>query len=113
MYEDTKLDEFQNLLLLRLNMLENQQIINSDARKTVMLDQNSVGRLSRMDALQQQSMAFATERARKQEIAAIQAALARIAAKEFGYCDECGEQISEKRLVLSPTAIKCVGCIEA
>ncbi|WP_339106912.1 TraR/DksA family transcriptional regulator [Roseovarius rhodophyticola] len=29
---------------------------------------------------------------------------------EFGYCDDCGEEIAEGRLRLDPAALKCVDC---
>ena len=75
-----------------------------------MLDQQSVGRLSRMDAIQQQAMAQAQDRARQKERIMIKAALTRIENGEYGYCAECGEEISEKRLELSPAAPLCIRC---
>lgn len=82
----------------------------SGARETVSLDQQSIGRLSRMDALQQQAMAQATERQRAAELAKIQAALTRIAEGEYGYCVACGEEIAERRLEIDPAASHCIGC---
>jgi DnaK suppressor protein len=81
-----------------------------DDRAPVQLDQASVGRLSRMDAIQQQQMALAADRRRLQEIAAIDAALARIAAGEFGDCARCGEPIAPARLAIDPTTPFCVRC---
>ncbi len=108
--EESLLNQFRSLLEDRLSLLENQNKLNAGARDTVLLDQQSVGRLSRMDAMQQQAMAKATATNRAREITAIQAALARIVAKEFGYCEDCGEPIPVKRLELSPTATRCVSC---
>ena len=79
-------------------------------RRPVELDQQSVGRLSRMDALQGQAMAAGVEARRHARIRAIEAALERLADGEFGWCDACGELISEKRLDLYPSAVRCVGC---
>ncbi len=45
------------------------------------------------------------------EIQAIEAALARIKAGTFGECVECGEMISDERLDIMPTAIKCRNCM--
>ena len=81
-----------------------------DDRATVELDQQSVGRLSRMDALQRQAMAEASERSRAIEIRKIKAALLRIDDGEYGYCLECGEEISEKRLAVDPAASRCIRC---
>lgn len=79
-------------------------------RGPVELDQQSVGRLSRMDAMQQQAMAEAEGRRRKSEIARIDQALRRIDEGEYGWCAECGEAVAVKRLEIDPTASHCVGC---
>ncbi|MBI17994.1 MAG: molecular chaperone DnaK, partial [Proteobacteria bacterium] len=75
-------------------------------------DQQSVGRLSRMDAMQIQAMARESERRRLDEIQAIRTTLNRIAAGEYGYCVGCGEQIAPARLVLIPTTGTCVDCAD-
>ncbi|KPQ07122.1 MAG: DnaK suppressor protein [Rhodobacteraceae bacterium HLUCCA12] len=79
-------------------------------RKPVTLDQQSVGRLSRMDAMQQQAMAAAQEARRHARQRAIAAALARIDAGEFGFCDDCGAFIGFDRLDLDPTLMRCIDC---
>ncbi|MGI9462631.1 MAG: TraR/DksA family transcriptional regulator [Aestuariivirgaceae bacterium] len=90
--------------------LEELSQISSDDRATVTLDQQSVGRLSRMDALQQQAMAQAQERARAAELVRIDQALRRVEEGEYGYCQECGEEIAPKRLEIDPSASNCVKC---
>ena len=57
-----------------------------EGRAPVELDQQSVGRLSRMDAMQQQSMDLAREERRRQRLAILAAALRRMDGDEFGYC---------------------------
>lgn len=84
--------------------------MSEDSRQAVTLDQQSVGRLSRMDAMQQQAMAQATARQRTTELNRIDAALTRIADGDYGECLECGEAIAPKRLEADPTATHCVGC---
>lgn len=84
--------------------------ISAESRETVTLDQQSVGRLSRMDAMQQQAMAQATDRQRAAELVRIEIALRRIDSGDYGYCDECGQEIAEKRLEIDPSATLCVRC---
>ena len=79
-------------------------------RQPVMLDQQSVGRLSRMDALQGQAMAKAMQGRRERRARAVLAALDRLAGEDFGWCDDCGEFIGLKRLDLDPTLQRCVEC---
>lgn len=83
---------------------------SAEARAPVTLDQQSVGRLSRMDALQGQAMAQAAEQRRATEMARIDAALIRIDDGTYGECLRCGEEIAEKRLELDPAATLCVDC---
>lgn len=102
--------DYRSLLLDRLESLVQEDQAGADARKTVTLDQQSVGRLSRMDALQQQAMANATHARRGVERSAILSALKRLDDGEFGFCADCGDDIPEPRLQLNPTVLKCIGC---
>lgn len=103
-------EPFRHMLLERLAALDEQDRISAEGRQPVKLEQDSVGRLSRIDAMQMQAMALAQERRRKVERAAIGAALARIEKGEFGYCLVCGEEIAEARLRTDPTLAKCRDC---
>lgn len=80
-------------------------------RAPVELDQQSVGRLSRMDALQQQSMDVAREERRVLRRQMINAALTRIDDGDYGYCLVCGDDIEYKRLTADPAVTRCIDCI--
>lgn len=84
--------------------------VSSDSRAPVELDQQSIGRLSRMDALQGQAMAQETERRRKAELHRIEQALQRIESGDYGYCTICDEPVAKKRLELDPAIQTCVDC---
>jgi DnaK suppressor protein len=79
---------------------------------TVELDQTRTGRLSRMDALQQQEMAKAGQVRAESELNRINAALARIEDGSFGECVICGEDIHEGRLQTNPAITLCIKCAE-
>ena len=104
---------FRKKLEARRDELTNLSDAAADARKPVELDQQSVGRLSRQDALQQQAMAKAQDARRGMELKKIDAALARIDEGEFGWCSECGEAIASKRLEIDPTLELCIACASA
>ena len=74
----------------------------------VELDQTQQGRLSRMDAMQQQAMADETQRRRHVRLAQIDAALVRLDDGEYGYCVTCGEKINADRLALDPAIALCL-----
>ena len=82
----------------------------SGDRRPVELDQSSVGRLSRMDAMQQQAMASAQEARRTDRRSILEAALVRLEGDAFGFCEACGDFIGWKRLDLDPTLRRCIGC---
>lgn len=103
-------DEARVALIARRDALAVEDAANADSRDTVELQQDSVGRLSRMDALQQQAMAQAQERRRAQERTRIDAALARIEEGEWGYCLTCDEEIAGARLHHDPSVAVCIGC---
>lgn len=103
-------DEARERLLARYKELEEEDRVNAEARDPVTLQQDSVGRLSRMDALQQQAMAQATQRRRQAEQQRIRAALQRIEDGEWGWCITCGEEIADARLRHDPSVTQCVGC---
>ena len=44
------------------------------------------------------------------EIASTRRALDRIASGEYGYCVQCGEEISAERLEVRPEAALCIAC---
>lgn len=94
---------------MRQALVEEDQLAEAD-RAPVTLDQESVGRLSRIDAMQMQAMAVAQLRRRQAQRAAIAAALARIDEGEYGYCLRCGEEIGPKRLEHNPAASTCIDC---
>ncbi|MTI45776.1 TraR/DksA family transcriptional regulator [Roseibium hamelinense] len=90
--------------------LEDISNLSATSREPVALDQQSVGRLSRMDALQGQAMAQASERQRRTEIQRIDAALKRLEDGDYGCCVECGDDIADKRLEIDPAAAMCISC---
>ena len=106
-------ESIRNQLLARRAELEALSEKSGDSRAPVELDQQSVGRLSRMDAMQQQAMAEATEAQRTRELTEIRAALMRIDQDDYGYCEDCGAEIPEKRLLLYPAIRYCVSCQES
>jgi len=101
---------FQSLIHARLNEIALENQLGQAAQSVVQLDQQAVGRLSRMDALQNQAMAKAQQSRRDVNARRLKTALSRIDQDEYGYCEDCGEEIARKRLELDPAAAKCISC---
>ncbi|MEM7562856.1 MAG: TraR/DksA C4-type zinc finger protein [Pseudomonadota bacterium] len=79
----------------------------------VTLDQQSVGRVSRIDAIQQQQMAIASHGQASYQLQQVELALGKLANEEYGYCEECAETILFARLEAQPTARLCLNCQSA
>ena len=99
----------QSLLQLQK---EHQELEEEFAKSgdTVKLDQSSVGRLSRMDAMQAQQMALETSRRREMHAEKIEGGLRRIESGYYGYCFYCEEEIDYRRLETDPTNTWCLKC---
>ena len=107
---EERLSKYRDQINARLREIETEGLLTKADRSTVMLDQQSVGRLSRMDALQQQAMANATHGRRLQEKNRLTAALKRMTEDDFGYCADCGDEIIENRLDFDPSISRCISC---
>ena len=108
--DEQQVEGFRRCLLQQQQALRGLQQTADEAAKTVELDQTSVGRLSRMDALQGQAMSQERDRRRRIELQRIAAALKRIDAGDYGACVHCGDEIAIKRLELDPAAPLWIDC---
>ena len=69
-----------------------------------------LGRLSRMEAMQDQQLILEARRRKKMQKIAVQAALQRIENGQFGTCVFCGNAIALDLLEVSPESSSCVNC---
>ena len=102
--------ELLSLLQSNKAKLEQQLLDSESATGVVTLDQSSVGRVSRVDAMQQQSMAVSTRTKAKISLRKVLKALKRLDTEDFGFCGQCDEQIEFNRLKVQPQASHCLKC---
>ena len=105
-----QLEELGHALKTQAAEIEAQLARGAEAARPVLLDQSSVGRLSRMDAMQQQAMAQATREKLRLRLELTRNALRSFAAGTYGTCGSCEEPISHRRLTAYPEAPLCVDC---
>lgn len=97
-------------LLRSLARLDRSMKTSSEAARPVELDQSCIGRLSRIEALQNQGIAQnLQEREQAQRTQLIQA-LQRLDEGEFGRCVHCDRAIPFERLLVFPETCSCSGC---
>ena len=102
--------QWRELIECEIAELDQGEQERKGAEATVSLDQQMVGRLSRMDALQMQAMARAEGVRAKQRRQQLIGALKRLDNDDFGWCQACGEPIPEPRLKVNPVALYCMDC---
>jgi len=73
----------------------------------------SIGRLSRMDAMQSQQMALALKQRQQNQLLRVERSLQAIREGTFGNCRKCGQPIGEDRLEAQPDAVLCAQCATA
>lgn len=90
--------------------LERRMKASADTVRPVELDPGAVGRLSRMDELQNQAMARNLREREQRRLDDLQRALERIQNGAYGTCHSCGREIPYPRLEAFPETTTCVRC---
>jgi len=70
----------------------------------------AIGRLTRMDAIQQKQMAEANLKSTEAQISKLKKALEKLDDPDFGVCASCGKDIPLGRILAVPEAKICVPC---
>ena len=107
---ESQLAEFRAELERQLAKLAKSMTVTDEALKTVELDQAAVGRLSRMDSLQNQGLAKGLRERESARLGLIQEALRRLDAGTYGVCIECGGRVAAGRLLVFPESGTCASC---
>jgi DnaK suppressor protein len=101
--------ELRISLVARRDELLRARSQNEEGAKPVDLDE-PIGRLSRMEAIQQQHMTQANRRNQGEELREVSSALADMDSGDYGYCRQCEEPIGFRRLRARPHSRICVAC---
>jgi DnaK suppressor protein len=92
--------------------LQKVQAVTREGARPVDL-QEPIGRLTRIDAIQQQKMTAANRRSSEIRLQQVNQALAAIERGEYGICRKCEEPIGHRRLTARPEAPYCLDCQDA
>lgn len=104
-----ELAESHERLLAAIRELEDLLAVSGDSSQPVELE-TPIGRLSRMDAMQQQQMALASREAQQRRLQLLRNALQAMARGDYGYCRVCEEPIGYQRLQARPETPFCLAC---
>ena len=72
--------------------------------------ENAIGRISRMDAINNKSINDRLLRNAAEKQKKLNLALSRIGEPKFGFCALCEQAIQEARLTLMPESSLCISC---
>ena len=107
--EEDQLKEIKNLFLIEIEKTQ-QYIQDYEELSKPIAPDVAIGRISRMDAINNKSINEAALINAKEKLQALNYALTKINSEEFGKCARCGNQIPIQRIVLRPQSVYCVRC---
>ena len=87
-----------------------QKISDYDDMSSPVSPDDAIGRVSRMDAINNKSVTEAALRQAKDKLSKLRHALHRVDEENFGRCKRCGNDIPIMRVVLMPQSPYCVKC---
>ena len=97
-------------LLRALNKLERSLKISGESARPRDLEQDTVGRLSRIDALQNAGLTANLQERERSQLRQVVEALRRIEDGTYGLCNGCGVTIPMERLMVFPETLACGKC---
>lgn len=71
---------------------------------------DAIGRITRMDAINNKSVNEASLRQAEQKLQNLKRVLSRVGTSDFGICIKCGKPIPEGRILYRPESLTCVNC---
>lgn len=105
-----QVEEIRTELRRALTRLERSMKISGESARPVVLEQDTVGRLSRIDAIQNQGLAQNLHERERAQLTHILDALRRIEEGSYGVCGACGGGIRFERLLIFPETRNCAEC---
>lgn len=75
--------------------------------------ENSIGRISRMDAINNKSVNEAALRNSRDKLGRLERTLKELELSHFGTCRQCGNAIEVEKLLVMPESVRCVTCVKS
>lgn len=107
--EKAEQEEMKKIILDRIGDTKEEIEQLKELTRPVAPD-NAIGRLSRMDAINNKTINDAALREQKSRLQKLERALENIKEDKYGTCRKCGTDIPSGRLKFMPWATKCVNC---
>ena len=109
--DDKTINEIKEKIIIEINKTE-KSIIEYKEITTPIAPENAIGRISRMDAINNKSVAEAALRTAEEKLSKLKYMLTQIGEKDFGVCAKCKKPIPIGRILLMPQSRHCVNCAQ-
>ena len=106
-----EIEQFKEKVKQKLIQLDERILEYRELTKPIP-PENAIGRVSRMDAINNRSVNQAALRQVKKQHKNLIRALDRLKEDRFGLCHNCGDRIPMGRILLVPGATRCVRCAD-
>jgi len=103
--------EFRERLQKAISKTEQKIIEFKEMTKPVSPD-DAIGRLSRMDAINNKSVAEAALHKAKEKLKQLKFVETQIGTENFGKCNVCAQDIQLGRLIIRPESMYCIKCAQ-
>lgn len=107
--EEAEKKEFEKVILNKIQELQTSIEELKELTQAVEPD-CAIGRVSRMDAINNKSVNEAALRKREEKLRGLKYALKSLYQEDFGQCSRCGSTIQKERILLMPESRFCVPC---
>jgi len=102
-------ENLKQLILTEISRTENLIHEYRELSKPVAPD-DAIGRITRMDAINNKSVTEASLRQAEQKLKNLQRVLSLVGTSDFGICMKCRESIPMARILYRPESLYCVNC---
>ncbi|MCB2195596.1 MAG: TraR/DksA C4-type zinc finger protein [Bacteroidetes bacterium] len=103
------MDEIKEKILAEIEKTEKSVQEYREITKPI-APENAIGRVSRMDAINNKSIAEAALRKAEEKLSKLKYVLRQIDQDDFGICAKCKKPIPLGRILLMPQSRHCVNC---
>lgn len=110
MTEDQKI-QVKNAILKKIERTKSDIEYLTELTKPI-APENAIGRISRMDAINNKSINEAGLRTAKNKLVKLNQALEEFDKSSFGLCKQCGGEIEHGRMMIMPEGKACMACLK-
>lgn len=110
MIDNDEREKLKALILKRIEITKEQIGEYEEMTKPISPD-SAIGRISRIDAIQEKSIADVGLIKAKEKLHNLEYALSIINTENYGKCVTCGSELPIERLRVLPESLKCLKCL--